>query len=84
VIYPNPDDVVYPTTQPPKFAGQLTDRRSGRLFPIHNHIAFVDANGDGVTDVVASHFHRIRGGRVLPDASDSHEHVLTGLPAGAG
>jgi hypothetical protein len=82
--YPNPDAIVYPTTQPPPFPPQLTSRDAGKLYPIHSHSAFVNAEGDGVTDVVASHYHRVRGGRVLPDASDGHTHRLTGLPAGAG
>ncbi len=83
-IFPNPDDVVYPTTAPPPFPPQLTSRDSGKLYPIHDHCAFINADGNGNTDVVASHFHRVRNGRILPDASDSHDHRLTGLPCGAG
>jgi hypothetical protein len=70
---------------PPAFPSQLTSRCvDTKLYPIHDHQAFVNRNGEGVTDVVASHFHRIRDGRVLPDASDGHTHYLTGLPTGAG
>ena len=83
--YPNPDDVVYADGgQPPRFPPQLTSRDSGKSTPIHDHEAFVDTEGNGVTDVVASHYHRIRDGRVLPDESDGHTHRLTGLPSGAG
>lgn len=82
--YPDPDAVVYQTTQPPPFPAQLTSRVTGRLYPMHMHTAFVNEDGDGTTDVVASHYHRVRGGRVLPDPSDGHTHELTGLPAGAG
>lgn len=82
--YPDPSSVVYPTTQPPPFPAQLTSKDPAKLYPIHDHIAFVNKDGEGTTDVVAGHFHRVRGGRVLPDESDGHTHRLTGLPAGAG
>jgi hypothetical protein len=54
------------------------------MYPIHDHCAFVDRQGDGVTGVDASHFHYVRGGKVKPDSSDGHTHNLTGLPCGAG
>lgn len=82
--YPDPDTVVYPTTGAPQFRPQLTSRNSGKLYPLHAHTAFVAVNGEGATDVVAGHFHRVRNWRVLPDESDGHTHALTGLPAGAG
>lgn len=92
IRYPNPANVITPTTAPPPFPPQLTSRgptpfeaASKRfLFPIHDHCAFVDSNGDGVTDVVASHYHRVIGGVIRPDESDGHTHELTGLPCGAG
>jgi hypothetical protein len=84
--------IVYQTTQPPRFPPQLTSVTippEGRpdaasLYQLHNHQAFVDREGDGVTDVVAGHYHRVRGGRVQPDGSDGHTHKLTGLASGAG
>lgn len=82
--YPDPEAVVYPTAYPPKYACQLTSYDAGELYPEHDHSAFADRHGNGSTDTVASHFHRIRDGKVLPDASDGHTHRLTGLPCGAG
>jgi hypothetical protein len=80
----DPSKILYPTTAPPRFVPQLTTRDSGKIYPEHNHTVFIDINGEGATDVVASHFHRVKNGRILPDQSDSHTHELTGLPAGAG
>ncbi len=90
--YPDPAAVVYPTTNPPRFPPQLTtvtEPPAGRpaaasLYQLHNHQAFVDRQGDGVTDVAAGHFHRVKGGIVQPDPSDGHTHKLTGLASGAG
>lgn len=84
--YPDPEllDALRPTSAPPAFTPELTSRAAGRMYPIHAHTAFINPDGTGVTDVVASHFHRIKDGRVLPDHSDGHTHNLTGLPAGAG
>lgn len=82
--YPDPDRVVYPTTLPPTFPCQQTMRTSSRAFPIHNHDAWLDREGDGNTGVDAGHFHRIRDGRVLPDLTDGHTHEMTDLPCGAG
>lgn len=81
---PNPNLIPRPTTLPPRFPPQLTTKDTGRLVGLHQHTAFVDRDGNGSTDVVESHYHRIRAGRVLPDESDGHVHRLTGLPAGAG
>lgn len=90
--YPNPQAIPRPTTQPPRFPPQLTSVSrppAGRpaaqaMYPLHNHQAFVDARGNGTTDTVASHFHRVTDGRVQPDLSDGHTHELTGLASGAG
>lgn len=81
---PNPNLIPRPTTAPPRFPLQLTTKRAGTLFAIHQHQAAVDKNGNGTTDVVENHFHRVVDGRVLPDESDGHTHKLTGLPSGAG
>lgn len=82
--YPDPDRVVRPTTAPPPFPPQMTSSDAGKMYPIHYHCAFVNRAGDGTTDVSASHYHRVRNGRILPDPSDGHTHRFTGLPCGAG
>lgn len=82
--FPDPNAVVRPTTAPPRFRPLMTTRSISRLYPLHDHVAFVNRDGEGTTDVVASHFHRIKNWKVYGDQSDSHEHALTRLPAGAG
>jgi hypothetical protein len=90
--YPDPQAIPRPTTLPPPFPPQLTSHtipapnrpHAPSYYPLHNHQAFVNEAGEGVTDVAASHFHRVRDGRVLPDLSDGHYHELTGLSSGAG
>lgn len=84
--YPDPERVnaLRLTTAPPRYAPQLTSRSSGRLSPIHDHSAFLDFEGNGVTDVTAGHFHRVKYNVIQPDGSDGHTHALTGLPSGAG
>lgn len=84
IPYPNPDRVVYPTGQPLAYPCQLTTRDPARMYPMHNHGAWLDAQGNGNTDVDAGHFHRVRGFKVLADESDGHTHTLTQLPCGAG
>lgn len=90
ISFPNPANVIYPTTAPPRFPPQLTSRGPSPttdkrfLYPIHDHCAFIDSEGNGVTDVTASHYHRVVGGVIRPDESDGHTHELTGLPCGAG
>jgi hypothetical protein len=63
---------------------QLTTRGAGRLYPIHVHNAYPDREGNGTTSISASHFHRIKDGKILPDQSDSHTHGLTNVLCGAG
>ena len=85
--YPDPSRIPYPTTAPPPFPPRVTTPTivHGRtIYPIHDHCAFINVNGEGVTDAVASHFHRVRNGRILPDQSDGHTHNATSLPCGAG
>ena len=82
--YPDPDAVPYARLHPVGNPCQLTSQVSGKMFPMHNHGAFIDENGDGNTDVDAGHYHRVKNFRVLPDESDGHTHDLTGLPCGAG
>ncbi len=82
--YPDPDAVPYARLHPVGNPCQLTTQVTGKTFPMHNHGAFIDENGDGNTDVDAGHYHRVKGFRVLPDESDGHTHELTGLPCGAG
>lgn len=84
IPYPNPDRVAYPTGQPLAYPCQLTTRDPARMYPMHNHGAWLDAEGNGNTAVDAGHFHRVRGFKVIPDESDGHTHTLTQLPCGAG
>ncbi len=83
-MYPNPDLIVRPTSAPPGFPPQMTSRDGGKLYPIHSHCAFINRDGTGTTDVMASHFHRVSNGVIQGDQSDGHTHRLTGLPCGAG
>ena len=84
IPYPNPDRVVYPTGLPLAYPCQMTTRDPARMYPMHEHGAWLDKDGNGNTDVDAGHFHRVRGFKVLPDESDGHTHRLTQLPCGAG
>ena len=70
----------FPMRQP----GYMVSRGAGRLTPVHIHRAFVDSAGNGLTSIDANHYHRIMGGRILPDESDSHEHTLTRILIGVG
>lgn len=60
----------------------ITTQDYGRSTPIHTHKASFDADGNGITDIVAGHFHRIIGGRIMPSPVDSHEHQRTRYLAG--
>ncbi len=82
--YPNPDAIQYASTQPPGFPCQLTTQDPARLYPLHHHGAWLNADGTGTTDLASGHFHRVIDGRVQPDLSDGHTHQLTNLPCGAG
>ncbi len=82
--YPDPAAVAYPTTLPPPFPCQMTTRNTAVRYPVHEHGAYMNGQGDGNTDVVSGHYHRIKDGRVLPDESDGHIHEITMLPCGAG
>lgn len=62
----------------------ITTQGWGRSTPVHTHRASFDANGNGITDIVAGHFHRIIGGVLKPSPVDSHEHQMTNVAAGAG
>lgn len=83
-LYPNPDAVPYASTQPPGFPCQLTTQDPARLYPLHHHGAWLNAEGTGNTDLASGHFHRVVDGRVQADPSDGHTHQLTSLPCGAG
>ena len=82
--YPNPDNVRYPTGQPLAYPCQMTTRTAARMYPMHQHGAWLDKDGNGNTDLDSGHFHRVRNFKVLPDESDGHTHELTMLPCGAG
>lgn len=84
VNYPDPVRIVYPSAGPPKDTCKLTTRNAGRVYSMHEHSAYIDKHLNGVTSADQSHFHRVVEGRVLPDESDGHTHVLTRLPCGAG
>jgi len=82
--YPNPDAVQYAATLPPTFPCQLTTDSYGKIYPMHNHGAWLNEHGDGNTDLDSGHFHRVKGFKVMPDESDGHTHDLTTLPCTAG
>lgn len=44
----------------------------------HDHMAFVDEAGDGLTSFDAGHIHEVRGGLALPAGQDGHTHRLLG------
>lgn len=75
-IYNRPRE--FPQTHPCRLAA----RASSQLFGVHYHRAYVDAYGNGVTDI-RDHQHEIRGGTVLP-VEDGHWHQLTTLLCGRG
>lgn len=62
----------------------ITTQDWGRSAPVHTHRATFDANGNGLTDITADHYHRILAGRVIPSPVDSHEHRLTNVRVGIG
>ena len=62
----------------------ITTQDWGRSTPVHSHRASFDADGNGITDIVAGHFHRIIAGELKPSPVDSHEHQLTRYLAGGG
>lgn len=62
----------------------LTTRDWGRSAPVHCHRTNVDAEGNGATDIVADHFHRVLSHRIMPSPVDSHEHKFTDIPCGGG
>ena len=80
----DPYKVARPLMFPERSPCQLTARSAGKLYPTHVHNAYIDRAGNGVTSISCSHFHRILGGVILPDESDSHSHGLTNLLCGAG
>lgn len=81
---PDPSKIIYETTAPPRFPSRMSTRSAAKLYPIHDHCVFVDGAGNGATDTVASHFHRVRDHVLLPDESDGHTHAISRLPCGAG
>lgn len=69
---------------PPRFPCQITTQTPSKIYPLHNHGAWIDKDGNGNTDVDAGHFHRVRNFKLIADQSDGHTHQLTTLPCGAG
>jgi hypothetical protein len=82
--YPNPDAVKYASVQPPGFPCQLTTQNPGRMYPVHNHGAWLNKEGTGNTDLASGHYHVVRNFKVQPDPSDGHTHDLTMLACGVG
>lgn len=80
----DPYKIARPQMFPERQPCLLTNRSAGRLYPVHVHHAYVDRDGNGTTSISCSHFHRVRGGVILPDESDGHDHGLTNVPCGAG
>lgn len=60
----------------------LTTRGWGRSSPVHTHRGEFDSDGNGLTDIIAGHFHRIIGGKIMPSPVDSHDHEFTQARAG--
>jgi hypothetical protein len=48
------------------------------------HYAYPNRAGNGMTTIVASHFHVITNGVVLESSIDGHTHRLTNVCCGAG
>lgn len=82
--YPDPGAVQYARPLPAGFPCQITTDNTGKSHPMHHHGAWLNAEGDGNTDVAAGHYHRVRAFKVHADPSDGHVHALTMLPCGAG
>ena len=79
---PNPDAIARPTAGLAPFPPVLTSWDGGAMTPIHNHFAYINADGTGVTNTAASHYHEVRQGRVM--SAVGHTHSLTRLPGGRG
>jgi hypothetical protein len=79
----DPRDIPRPNAQRTVSPCRMVTRADGPTVPAHQHRAYPDASGNGATDVVASHFHYIQGGQVLPGA-DGHTHKLLNILCGAG
>jgi hypothetical protein len=75
-----PRPAMFPMTNPCR----LTSRSGGCSAPVHSHRAYPDAAGNGMTDIIASHFHVIRNGIVLGSNIDGHIHRLTNVLCGTG
>jgi len=80
----DPYTIARPRMFPEARLCRLTSRGWGKLYPVHVHNAYPDKDGNGNTSISASHFHRIKDGRILPDESDGHEHGLTNVLCGTG
>ncbi len=80
----DPFKIVRPLMFPQTHPCRLTNRGWGKLHPVHVHNAYPDAQGNGNTSISVSHYHRIVGGRVLPDESDGHTHGITNVLCGTG
>jgi hypothetical protein len=80
----DPYKIPRPRFAPRAYPCYQVGRAASRLYPVHTHRGYMNASGVGVTDISASHFHRIKDGKILPDASDGHVHGLTRVLCGYG
>lgn len=78
--YPNPDLIVRPVKGDPRFVPHVTLKSQAPGLPWHDHRAFIDRRGNGVTDTTASHYHRVVN-RVVETVA-GHTHKITSLRSG--
>jgi hypothetical protein len=82
IFVSDPRDIPRPAMFPMARPCRLTTQDSGRDAPLHRHRAYVDKNGNGMTDTVASHTHVVQNGVVLPSVRDQHDHKLSNVSCG--
>ena len=80
----DPRDIPRPAMFPMGRPCKMTTRDDGRLAPAHMHRAYPDREGNGTTDIVASHFHYIRNWQIIDSPVDGHTHTLTNAACGSG
>lgn len=82
----DPYRIVRPQMFPAQMPCIMAMQAYGKQAPMHTHRVWVDKEtGEGYTDILASHFHRVRENRMLPSDVDGHTHELRfNMPGGAG
>jgi hypothetical protein len=73
----DPRNIRRPAMFPLAYPCRMTTTAGGSITPDHSHHAYPNAQGEGTTDIVVSHFHYIRGGQIIPSPVDGHTHILT-------